>query len=197
MGWAKEQDDADDPSKQSQRVVSFSETPLEHIYSLVADIVGRQVNLKPYGLAFTKMAARRMGINPVWYVDRTAGAPHGWQVSNAINQARDAAIASGDFHGTPISVLLPFFEVMGTWPQSQNEFWWEREWRHRGDLTFSLDRVPLWLCPANEIPEFTDLIQAQIPPPTKPPRCIDPTWGLEQIVAHLVDEADVTPFDTH
>jgi hypothetical protein len=114
MGWAKQQDDPNDPSQQSQRVVSFSETPLEHIYSLVADILGRQINLRPYGLAFTKMAARRIGINPVWYVDRTAGAPHGWQVSNAINQLRDAAISSGSFHGTPTARVLPFFEVMGT-----------------------------------------------------------------------------------
>lgn len=51
MGWAKQQDDPNDPSQQSQRVVSFSETPLEHIYSLVADILGRQINLKPHGLA--------------------------------------------------------------------------------------------------------------------------------------------------
>lgn len=197
MGWAKEQDDSNDQTKQSQRVVSFSETPLEHIYSLVADILGRQVNLKSYGLAFTKMAARKIGVNPVWYVDRTAGAPHGWQVSNAVNQVRDAAIATGNFHETPAAKLLPFFEVMGTWPTSQNEFWWEREWRHRGNLTFSLDQVSLWLCPEGEIQAITQLIQSQTPPPQKMPRCTDPKWGLEQIVAHLVDETEVTPFDPH
>lgn len=47
MGWAKEQDDDLDFAKQSQRVVCFSETPLEHIYSLVADIEGRAIRLAP------------------------------------------------------------------------------------------------------------------------------------------------------
>lgn len=86
---------------------------------------------------------------------------------------------------------------MGTWPQHQVEFWREREWRHPGNLSFSLDRVALWLCPEGEIQQFTQLIESQVPAPTKTPRCIDPTWGLEQIVAHLVDETDVTPFEAH
>ncbi len=73
MGWAAEQDDPADAAKQSQRVVCFSETPLEHIYSLVADIEGRQIQLEPYGVAFTKLTARRLGINPIWYVDMTPG----------------------------------------------------------------------------------------------------------------------------
>lgn len=197
MGWAEDQDDPTDPSKQSQRVVSFSETPLEHIYSLVAQITGRQINLKSYGLAFTKMAARRMGINPVWYVDRTAGAPHNWRVSDAINELQAAAVAAGDFHSSPAAKVLPFFQVMGTWPQHQVEFWWEREWRHPGNLSFSLDKVALWLCPEGEIQQFMQLIQSQVPAPIKTPRCIDPTWGLEQIVAHLVEETDVTPFEAH
>jgi hypothetical protein len=63
MGWAKDQDDDGDPARQSQRVIAFSETPLEHIYSLVTEIENRLIRLEPYGLAFTKMAARRMGIS--------------------------------------------------------------------------------------------------------------------------------------
>jgi hypothetical protein len=73
MGMAKDQDDPGDPAKQTQRVVCFSETPLEHIYSLVADIEGRRVRLRPYGLAMTKLTARRMGIGPLWYVNQTTG----------------------------------------------------------------------------------------------------------------------------
>jgi hypothetical protein len=75
MGW--DQDADDDPAQQSQRVVCFSETPLEHVYSLVADIEGRQINLEPYGIALTKLVARRIGVNPVWYVDMTP-AGHEW-----------------------------------------------------------------------------------------------------------------------
>lgn len=195
MGWADEQDDPSDPARQSQRVVSFSETPLEHIYSLVADISGRQIELQPYGLAFTKMAARRIGINPVWYVDRTAGAPHQWRLSKALNELKQSAVAKGDFHSSATAKLLPFCQVMGTWPDHQVEFWWEREWRHPGDLAFTVDAVSLWLCPEAEIEDFTTHVLQQ--GATKKPQCIDPRWGLEQIVAHLVGETDVTPFDAH
>src|SRR5687767_756900 len=58
MGWALDQDDPSDSSHQSQRVVSFTETPLEHIYSHVAEIAGRREKFEPYGIAMTKLAAR-------------------------------------------------------------------------------------------------------------------------------------------
>lgn len=64
MGLAKEQDDPADPKKQTQRVVSFTETPLEHAYAIVADIEDKRVRLAPYGIAFGKMYARRAGANP-------------------------------------------------------------------------------------------------------------------------------------
>jgi hypothetical protein len=37
-----------------------------------------------FGLAFTKMTARRLGVYPVWYVDITPG--HDW-LMNPINEA--------------------------------------------------------------------------------------------------------------
>jgi hypothetical protein len=80
MGWAREYDDAATPGEYSQRVVCFSETPLEHVHLLAADISGRRVRLEPYGFALTKLVARRRGVNPVWYVDMTSG--HDW-VSHA------------------------------------------------------------------------------------------------------------------
>jgi hypothetical protein len=49
MGWAKEYDDAEAPPQSSQRVVCFSETPLEHIHLLAQQIPGRRVRLEPYG----------------------------------------------------------------------------------------------------------------------------------------------------
>jgi hypothetical protein len=186
MGWAKEQDDPDDRERQSQRVVCFSETPLEHIYSLVADIDGRAVKLAPYGLAFTKLVARRMGVNPIWYVDMTPG--RDWDLRNAIDELK--ADAAGDaFHDHPIARITPFFEQMGTWPASQKEFWWEREWRHVGDLSLPLEGI-IWLCPEDEIDDLCD----EIGLPLKP--VVDPRWGLEQIIAHLSGfrDDDVTPF---
>lgn len=195
MGWAADQDDTDDPAAQTQRVVCFSETPLEHIWALAAEIEGRQVQLEPYGVAFTKFKARKLGINPVWYVDMTVGRE--WVLSRALNELKAEAVASEDFHSHPAARIFPFAEPMGTWPDHMREFWWEREWRHVGD--FSIPSLgSFFLCPEDEIDEF-------VPRGEEEPahewnrrrrRFIDPRWGLERIIAHLgaIPKDDVTPF---
>jgi hypothetical protein len=42
MGWAQEQDDADNSAKQTQRVVCFTETPLEHTWAMFEEIEDRE-----------------------------------------------------------------------------------------------------------------------------------------------------------
>jgi hypothetical protein len=187
LGWAKTEDDPQDALRQTQRVACFSETPLEHCYSLFADIVGRDVHLQPYGLALTKILARMMGVHPVWYVDMTTRGGLEREEARALDALRDQAIATGNFHENPIAKLLPFFEHMGTWPHSQKEFWWEREWRHRGDLDLTpyWNRV-IWLCPEHEHARFELLVAESTPPGQEGrPVCLDPGWGTEQIIARL------------
>ncbi len=121
----------------SQRVVCFTEAPLEQAWSFICNISGRQNQLEPLGLAFRKEDARRMGINPVWYVDMTPG--RYWLTHYVENLVRRAADQGKAFADDPISKIAPFIEGMGTWPGlGRKEFWWEREWRHLGDLSFSL-----------------------------------------------------------
>jgi hypothetical protein len=169
----------------SQHVVCFSETPLEHTYSLVAPIDGRQIRLEPYGVGLTKMLGRRLGVNPVWYVDMTPG--RDWTMSKAMNELVRAAGVG--FATDPVRHLTPFVEMMGTWGSgSQKEFWWEREWRHVGELDLwpIRDKV-LWLCPENEIPEMEQVVRDQWAIPDRDPiHCIDPRWGLEQIIGALM-----------
>ncbi len=93
-----------------------------------------------------------------------------------------------------------FCEPMATWSEtSRREFWWEREWRHIGNLAFTLRQPALWLCPEDEIEEFEFLIEERWHMDggqgTLGARCIDPRWGLEQIIAHLAGKKDVTPFE--
>jgi len=195
MGWAADQDDRDNSEHQSQRVVAFSEMPLEHVWALATDIEGRQVQLEPYGVAFTKFKARKEGANPVWYIDMTPG--RNWVVAAALNELRDAAVASGDFHNHPAANIFPFAEPMGTWPGRTREFWWEREWRHVGD--FHLPNIGyFFLCPEDEIEDFVPRHEEE---PNfewnrRKRRFLDPRWGLERIIAHLggVPKDDVTPF---
>jgi hypothetical protein len=201
MGWAKTEDEAANAARQSQRVVCFSETPLEHIYSLVAEIEDRErdIKLEPYGLALAKLTARRSGINPVWYVDMTGGAAsHGWDIVKALDRLRDGVVADdragrSDFHSHDLARLFPFIEAMGSWPgRNPKEFWWEREWRHRGDLDLGpLWAKIIWLSPADSHADFQRRVEATTPAGEVPSRVfIDPTWGLEEIIAKLAGLAD-------
>ena len=186
MGWAKTEDVADDPTRQTQRTVCFSETPLEHVPSLFAEIEGRQIQLQPYGLVLTKIVARTVGVNPVWYVDMTTRGGRDWEEARAVDEIRNAAIAGANFHQSPAAKILPFFECMGTWPLRRKEFWWEREWRHRGDL----DLAPIWgkiiwLCPEAEHERFRASIHEVSGGEARDAVILDASWGIEHIVAHL------------
>ena len=171
-GWATwERFELDDGALATQRVVCFTETPLEHVHALFADIDGRSINFAPYGLAFPKMIARWMGINPVWYVDlsRAPGEWRDWPIKEALNTlVRDA---TNQFEDHPISRLAPFFEGMGSWPNGNGgtrlrEFSWEREWRHVADLNLApWWSKMIWLCPEGELDTFSALIGGVDPEP--------------------------------
>lgn len=181
--------------RESQNCVSFSETPLEHLYCLVQKIPKRQIRLSSFGLAFTKMKARELGVNPVWYVDITPG--HDW-LMNPINSMIKREIARRKkFRQSSLADIAPFIEQMGSGLGKsgygyRKEFWWEREWRHRGTFHFSLPDVALGLAPEariNRFERFTETLGRKIP-------FVDPRWGLEKIIAHLAGCRGVlTPFD--
>jgi hypothetical protein len=192
MGWAADEDDENDPDRQSQRVVCFSETPLEHINLMCREIEGRAVAMQPYGVALTKLKARKLGINPVWYVDMTPGRT--WTIAATLDKLRGDAVAYANaegenFHEYSVAELFPFMEQMGTWANSRKEFWWEREWRHVGNLTLPHSAL-IWLCPESEIQQISERAGYELTP------WVDPRWGLEEIIAHLAGfpHSEVSPF---
>jgi hypothetical protein len=171
----------------SQRCVCFTETPLEHVSLLTEQIDNRQFKFEPYGVAVTKKYARRNNANPVWYVDITPGTT--W-LSDSINALVDSAIKAGTFDTSDIAMLTPFIEQMGTGETYRKEFWWEREWRCRGD--FPLPLVVIAFCPEDEIPEFDK--QAEQSRLTA--KFVDPSWNLERIIGCLagLDSNDLGSF---
>jgi hypothetical protein len=176
----------------SQHVVCFTEAPLEQAWSFVCNIIGRDYALRPFGLAFRKQRARRMGINPVWYTDAT-GAPgrsDEWLSKEVESLVARAAQQEDGLAADPIARIAPFVEVMGTWESSQKEFWWEREWRHLGNLTFLLSDVAVVLCPECEMTHFAPFTRSESDR-TLP--LLDPRWGLERMIAHLAGAADPGP----
>jgi hypothetical protein len=150
LGMAADLDDYLKDTVATQRVVCFSETPLEHSWMMVRDIKGRQQKFKPYGIVFSKSFARRRGCNPVWYLDITIG--HDWLTVPVNDLVSDAKAASkgrlGRLKGDLLAEqsifrLTPFIEQMGNPSGTRKEFWWEREWRHAGDFTFRPRKVAL------------------------------------------------------
>jgi len=206
LGIAKEMDEPANPSAQSQRVVSFTETPLEHIYSFFAELdEERQCKFKPYGIGLTKMQARKLDINPVWYIDKTPGTQ--W-LHNPEDQYPPAPLTKliieakriGDFHSSSIAQITPYIEPIGTWGTHQREFWWEREWRHVGDFHFNVAQIAFGLCEEERITEFEKWVHSLYGTESQYPilRFIDPRWGLEEIIAHLAGKtkSDITPFSS-
>ena len=181
FGQAKRRLEAGNHDLRSQKCVCFTETPLEHIHLLLAEIENRDCHFRPYGIAITKKVGRQKGVNPVWYLDITPG--HDWLASNFDN-ILDRCLVDGTFTDPDIERLVPFVEQMGTHQPAggagyRKEFWWEREWRHRGHFPFP--RQVIGLCPAEEMSAFEALTANNFAKIT----FIDPRWGLEQIIAHL------------
>lgn len=61
-----------------QKVVCLTETPLEYVWMMCANIADRAHPLAPYGLAFAKPWGRAVGANPVWYIDTLRTGHRGW-----------------------------------------------------------------------------------------------------------------------
>jgi hypothetical protein len=179
----------------TQRCVSFSETPLEHIHCLTCEIPGRGVRLSNYGLAFTKMAARKRGVNPVWYVDITPG--HDW-LMKPINEMIRAEAKRGRFRESNLAQVCPFIEPMGSGRRRggwgyRKEFWWEREWRHRGDFSFGYYDIAFGLAPEDDVEAFETRVRTLS---RRRVRFLDPNWGPEKMIAHLAGcVGALTPFD--
>jgi len=187
---------------ETQRVVCFTETTLEHAWMMCADIDGRDFRYNGYGLAFTKTFARHKSVNPVWYIDQTPG--HDWltgPINNLIRNAETTAIPGDELEPDPRELakaevlrLAPFFEQMGpTNLGGRKEFWWEREWRHVGDMRFSHHDVVVVFAPEDEHDAMRSALgwdQLDISYPT----VVDASWGLERMIGALARLEKIGPF---
>ncbi len=178
-------DKAGQPTE-SQKCVCFTETPLEHVHILTSQIEDRSFHFEPYGIAISKKQGRKRGVNPVWYLDITPG--HNW-LTQPLEQMIDQAIADGNYADHPLARLTPFIEQMGSGAKEfgdggyKKEFWWEREWRHQGDVTIA--GRPIILCPAKDIQDVRAAIEQDEQGWIDDPSFIDPNWSLEQIIGKL------------
>lgn len=204
LGMAQQLDSLLHGTSATQRVVCFSETPLEHTWMMVKDIEKRQQAFAPYGLVFTKTTCRRAACNPVWYLDITTG--HDW-LTEPIRRLVKAAMEESETQLGEMDVetlasqdilqISPFIEQMGKPRDIRKEFWWEREWRHVGDFRFTPRKVVAVLAPEADHFSLKDEISGMdsrwarrdVP-------VLDPAWGLERMIATLagIDADDAAPW---
>lgn len=61
----------------------------------------------------------------------------------------------------PLLRITPFIEQMGKPGLTRKEFWWEREWRHAGDLDLGLSDIVAVFVPEDGQPAVAaDLVAA-------------------------------------
>lgn len=183
-------------STASQNVVCFTETPMEHLSLLATEIEGRSYKFAPYGIAITRKQARRQDVNPVWYIDITPG--RDW-LTTPINALVSAAVNNGNFDASEMARIAPFIEQMGVSGPGQKkkyrkEFWWEREWRHPGNL--KLPDVYMVLCPHEDMDEMEEAFKATPGSKDRVVSFIDPSWSLEGIIGKLAGfrNSELGPF---
>jgi Putative abortive phage resistance protein AbiGi, antitoxin len=191
----------------TQQVVCFTETPLEHAWMMVSPIEGRSVQFDGHGVAFTKTFARRKGVNPVWYLDMTPSG-HDWLtepvrglVEQAVADAARQATGGPDpeeLAAAPILRLTPFVEQMGTPGVVRKEFWWEREWRHVGDLQFAPADIVVAFAPQAEHDWLRERLAQSPHYPDGALPLVDASWGLERMIGALAGVAgdNLGPFPT-
>ena len=165
----------------NQKVVCFTETLLEQVWTMLERIENRDILFEPYGVVFTKVWARRKGANPVWYIDMSVGADGDW-LTRVVDRLVDDDVASDNHQG--ILQLTPFFEQMGTWSGNRKEFWWEREWRIVGDLHFSWHELVAVLAPEDSHENIGSTLSLS---EIQRRKFLDPAWGLERMISALSD----------
>ena len=179
--------------ERTQQVVCFTETPLEHAWMMCEEIDGRSVNISGYGLAFTKTFARRNGANPVWYIDQTPG--HDWLTQPIDRLVKGLENDPDSLPDAEILQLTPFFEQMGpTSMGGHKEFWWEREWRHVGNMRFKPEDVVVIFAPERWHDSILNALAGYRRWAEDDICIVDATWGLERMIGSLAGIADAGPF---
>jgi len=176
LGFAKTYANRGNIDRYPQQVVCLTETPLEHIHFLVEDIEGRSAHFDRYGIIITKKWAREHNVNPVWYVENVS------VIREALQRLFTSAMHEDSNFRGDFFQITPFIETMGCIQGRNHEFWWEREWRKVGNL--ELPQQYIVICPENEAMEFLSLAQ-DTTIDNMELSYIDPSWGMEQIIASL------------
>jgi len=162
----------------SQRAVCFSEIPM-HLVSRLAARRGE------YGIGFTKVFLLERGGGPVWYVERDGRAAKALGRLMAFAQSGDPAVAASMW------TITPFVDAPGDYANGTYRFEWEREWRHVGDLSFSVTDPAFLVIPERlhgAARVFFGNARAENTGPCYECPFLDPRWDRDRISATMDGE---------
>lgn len=155
----------------SQRVVCFSETPLDMLSKLVE-------RRSRFGMGFRKDIMVGKGGTPLWYVD--CESPQ----AAAIDAMMSSAIEGGIDPDDPLWKLTPFIDHPGVYNGRPYRFEWEREWRVAGDVHFEPDEIAFLFIPEelhDQARQFFADVRIENSGPVYECAFIDAGWTTEQI----------------
>jgi hypothetical protein len=110
-------------------VACFTEVPLTQLHMLTKDIPGRSIRMQPFGIVFSREFIISKGAQPALYINT-------YQSQNWLKEAADKIFEiakKNAFKKGKLWRILPFLNAMN----EKYDFTWEREWRVRGDVTFT------------------------------------------------------------
>jgi hypothetical protein len=166
--------------EETQRVVCFSEIPL--------DMLDRLIDRRSlYGVGFTKEFLVAKGGAPLWYLDKEG------EQAPIIRAQIDQRVAAGVDADDPFWRLTPFIDNPGNYAGRPYRFEWEREWRVIGDMRFHQDDVAFLFLPEEDHDParqfFVDADIANAGPAYLCPY-VDPRWEMERIQDALKNVPD-------
>ena len=129
-------------------VSCFTEVPLTQLHLLTKYIRGRNVQLKPYGIVFTREFIINKGAQPAIYINSYGGKS---PVREAVDTMFEIAEKRG-FKRGKLRNILPFMNAM----HERYDFTWEREWRVVGDVKFKPQDVVAVILPEAKEEEWRE-----------------------------------------
>lgn len=168
---------------ESQRVVCFSEIPL--------DMLDRLVERRSlYGLGFTKEFIVQAGGGPLWYLDDEG------EQAGIVRAQIDERVRAGVDPTDPFWKLTPFIDNPGVYWGRPYRFEWEREWRVVGELRFHQRDVAFLFLPEEEHDDarqwFAD-VEIENSGPAYFCPFVDPRWDMDRIqraLEHIPEKPD-------
>jgi hypothetical protein len=161
------------PPQSNQQAVCFSEIPPGQ-WSRLEERRGTK-----HGLAFTKQFVIAHGGGPIWYAWKDT--PH-WE---AIQELMTFGAGNPD---DPIWRITSMIDAPGEYEGRNYMFDWEREWRHRGALSFFPDDVAFLLIPEEQHHAARSFFENVFHEDTGPAYfCpfVDPSWDRDEILEAL------------